>query len=78
MKFDTSFTNEGENILKKKLLEFIAQFTYEEISTIKAVKERDEMIKKKELKKFILLEEKGIANKITQVIKKAKTKTQRK
>ena len=36
------------------------------------------MIKKKELKKFILLEEKGIANKITQVIKKAKTKTQRK
>ena len=49
------------------------------INTLKAAKEKDEMIKKiEELKHFVLLEEKRITNKNTQsIIKQEKTKTQR-
>ena len=48
------------------------------MSTLKTAKEQIEMINKiEELKDFILLEEKGVTDKNTQIIKKAKTKPQR-
>ena len=51
----------------------------EEIDTLKAVKEQDEIINKlKELRNFILLKEADTTNKINKSIKKAKNKTQRK
>ena len=51
----------------------------EEIDTLKAVKEQDEIINKlEELRNFILLKEADTTNKINKSIKKAKNKTQRK
>ena len=49
------------------------------IDLLNAIREQNDLINKiEEVKDFILLEEKGIASKNTQSIKRAKTKTQRK
>ena len=61
------------------LYDLLIDLLNEKISTLVAAKEQNEMKNKiEELKDSILLEEKGIINKNTQIIKKAETKKQTK